>query len=169
MPAPFRHSDEENVGVGLVGHVRLYPDKLVVETLSKQTFTFAKKTMRQYFGDLLRFEAESIVDLAKQMAERGTERDVSELTQPPSSLPQEVERQIVEEHYRRTYRKFLDEKIPALGGLTPRVAAQTPGMRPQLVAVMKTHMHGLDRLKRDKGIVIDFSWVLDELGLPELK
>jgi hypothetical protein len=75
----------------------------------------------------------------------------------------------LEDFYQRTYRKFLDERIPALDGKTPRAAARDPAMRSPLIAVMKTHLHGLDQLKRDKGIVIDIDWVLDELGLPELK
>ena len=175
MPAPFRHGDEDVDGVGTLGEVRLFADKLVVETVSKQKFDFAKKIVRRYFGDLLRPEAESIVDLAKQMAERRADCDLLEPppeTKPakaPSSVPPEVERQVLEDFYGRTYRKFLDEKIPALGGMTPRTAARNPAMRPPLIAVMKTHLHGLDQLKRDKGIVIDIGWVLDELGLQELK
>lgn len=175
MPAPFRYDDERGEGVGLVGEVRLYTDKLVVETHSKQTFTFAKKIVQRYFGDLLRFEAESIVDLAKQVAERRARRDLSEPVPetrpagPPSPIPPEVERQVMEDFYQRTYRKFLDERIPALGGMTPRAAACDPAMRAPLIAVMKTHLHGLDGLKRDKGIVVDIGWVLDELGLQELK
>jgi hypothetical protein len=172
MPAAFRHNEESEV-VGSVGEVRLQADRLVVETLTRQKLTFAKKMTKEYFGDLLRLEAESVVDLAKQVAERRAERDLSEpipQEKPmPPSVPPEVERQVLEDFYRRTYQKFLDEGIPALGGKTPRAAARDAAMRPQLLAVMKTHLHGLDGLKRDKGIVIDIGWLLDELGLSELK
>ena len=42
-------------------------------------------------------------------------------------------------------------------------------MRHHLIAVIKTHLHGLDQLKRDRGVAVDIGWLLDELGLPELK
>ncbi len=42
-------------------------------------------------------------------------------------------------------------------------------MRPRLIELMKDHLHGLEGQFKDKGFTIDISWVLDELGLRELK
>lgn len=66
-------------------------------------------------------------------------------------------------------RKFLDEKIPALGGMTPRQAAKEPSMKPQLIELMKLHLKGIEKQNRDKNLGLDIDWVLDELGLSELK
>lgn len=112
--------------------------------------------------------------IAKQVAERQAEGGVSgapERKQPEqvSSLSPAVEQQVLADYYEQTYRKFPDERVPTLGGMTPRAAARDPSMRQHLIAVMKTHLHGLDELKRDRGVAVDIGWLLDELGLPELK
>jgi hypothetical protein len=174
MPSSFRHHDEETDGVGILGEGRLGADELVVETLSKQKFKFAQKMVRHYFGDLLRLEGESIVDIAKQVAVRQAEGGVSGAPERKqsgqvSSLSPAVEQQVLADYYEQTYRKFPDERVPALGGMTPRAAARDPSRRQHLIAVMKTHLHGLDELKRDRGVAVDIGWLLDELGLPELK
>ena len=72
------------------------------------------------------------------------------------------------QYYKEHYRKFLDDKVPALGGVTPRNAAKDPARRPHLVELMKGHINNNDRLAQDNGVTIDIDWVLRELNLHEL-
>ena len=84
-------------------------------------------------------------------------------------LSPELEKQLIHEAHRKTYTAFLDEKNPALDGSTPRAAARGPVLRPRLIELAKLHLHNLDRENREKGLDLSLDWVLDELGLAELK
>jgi hypothetical protein len=67
MNSAFRHDDETH-GVGTLGNVTLCPDKLIIETFSKQKYAFAKKMVKKYFKRKVTLQNEAIVDLAKQLA-----------------------------------------------------------------------------------------------------
>jgi hypothetical protein len=173
MPAFFRHAEDGSQGVGTLGNVRLYPDRLVVQAFSKQKFEFAKKMTRKYFGSRLRLESESVIDLAKQMADRAGQELVSKDEEPaqklkPASIPRDVEQELMRCFYRKHYESFLDDHIPVLRGFTPREASQDPELRPLLLDLMKDHITGLDRQGKEKGIDLNIDWVLEELGLGEL-
>ncbi len=181
-------------GVGTLANVRLYPERLLVETFSQSKHEFARQKTEQYLGDLVTFEKESIVDLAQMMEERRSrDRAVSEIEsavygpgQAPGesfadadeseaaddvspAVPEEVRRRELEEAHRKHYEKFLDEAVPALDGRTPRAAAADPAMRQQLVELMKGHLHGLERRCREDRLQLDINWVLDALDLGSLK
>ena len=173
MPAFFRHDDEDEA-VGGVGNVKLLPHRLVVETFSRQKHRFARKMVDTYLGGLVSFRGEAIEDLAKQVAERranGTEEHPEDSV-PESRrerVPPEVEQQLIGTFMRNHYRKFLDAPVPALQNMTPRDAASDPAMRPQLIELMKLHIHSVERQSRSHGIDLRIDWVIDELGLTELQ
>jgi len=54
-------------------------------------------------------------------------------------------------------------------GMTPKQAAADPEMRPMLIELMKDHLNELEKMRKDRDITISIDWVLDELGLEELK
>lgn len=193
-------ADAKSEATGIIGSVRLYPDGVLLETQSRQKFEFAKKMVEKYFGNLLRFQKEKIVDLAQQMMERrtaeeawaaatglrtpgqgGTDRTdggaantgaegASQSQAPgPARLSPEAQKQVLRENLDQRYAAFLDEKAPALDGLTPRAAAKDPPSRAKLVELMKFHLHNLERENREQGLDLRLDWVLDELGLAELK
>ena len=72
------------------------------------------------------------------------------------------------EAFRQQYAGFPDESIPALNGHTPRAAAADPALRPLLVNLMKTHIQGCDRQRREHGLDLDLNPLLAELGLHEM-
>ncbi len=76
--------------------------------------------------------------------------------------------QIRAEHDAR-YRQMLDLAMPELGGLTPRQAVADPARRPAVVALFKTHLHNLERRNRREPVPLSLDWVIEELGLAELK
>ena len=170
MNPAFQHDEDESMGVGTLGNIRLYPDKLVIETFSKQKYEFAKKMVTKYFGSSVTLRNEKIVDLAKQMIDKPfdekREKGIEKKRLPIS--PQD-EQKIMQTFYNRNYSKFLDEEIPMIDNKTPRQASRDPKMRPKLIDLMKTHIKSIERINRDKGININIDWILDELGLSELK
>lgn len=167
MPSVFRHKIPED-GVGVLGAVRLSSDELMLETFSRQKFDFAKKLLKKYFGNDLAFLKEEIVNLAQQAFERSQDPAMERKPPQKSTVPPEVEKQLIEQFHRRNYEKFLDDTIPMLSGLTPRQAAADPKMRAKLIDLMKLHMQGLEGQSREKGFALNIDWVLKELGLNEL-
>jgi hypothetical protein len=81
----------------------------------------------------------------------------------------EAKREILLRHYHSHYRRFLDDPVPMLGGKSPRQAAREEKMRGKVTELMKLHIHGIDQRNRQENLGIDLDWVLDELGLDELK
>ena len=173
MPSVFRHKKDDE-GVGTLGKIRLYSDKIEVVAFSKQKYEFAKKMAEKYFGPKIRLKRESVVDLAKQVANRAREdfdedEDEDSEAEMPESIPPEIRQKVMEEFFRQHYTKFLDDSVPALEGMSPRKAAKNPLMRPRLVELMKEHIHGIEAQSKNQGLQINIDWVLEELGLLELK
>lgn len=180
-------------GVGTLANLRLYPERLLVETFSQSKHEFARQKLGQYLEALVEFEKESIVDLARIMEERrardetvgGAEAVVfgetdrrfaapdddgdSPEAEKGDQIPSEVRQQAAAEAHRQHYERFLDESVPALGGATPRAAAADPALRPKLVELMKGHIHGVERRCEQDHLRLDLDWVLDALDLASLK
>jgi len=57
---------------------------------------------------------------------------------------------------------WIDEPIPALGGLTPRDAAKLPRARPKLLTLLKEFEQHEARLPADERI--DLGWLRGALG-----
>ena len=86
----------------------------------------------------------------------------------PDAIPPEVRIAVMTKFYEERYARFLDEEIPALGGMTPREASARPEARPMLIELMKEHIHGIDRMNREESTDISLNSLLEELGLDEL-
>ena len=87
----------------------------------------------------------------------------TELVDPEGS------RAALQAFYRSRYEKFPDEPVPMLGNLTPREAAGMTQCRRLLLELMKMHIHDIEQINRKEGTEIDLDWLLQELGLPELR
>ncbi len=172
MPFAFRHGGEDE-GVGSLGILRLYQDRLEVEAFSKKKYAFAKKMTEKYFGKEVSFQREKIVDVAKQMAEHDPEEredeEKKETKAGSGKLPPEIERKLLSQFHEKHYQKFLDSPVPALRGMTPRAASLDPASRPLLIDLMKGHVRNLEAQNKERGLKLSLDSVLDELGLPELK
>lgn len=189
--------------VGTVGNVRLFQDKLVIKVFSKKKHAFARRMVDKFFGPLVRFDSESIVDMAKMQALKEPEvkvsREVAEVMDkafsgrdkprfaidaslqhipaPESALtasgdepgPPPNKPALLEETLQRHFRSLLEERIPMLEGRTPRESARDPALRPLLLEWTKGLIHQVETNNRRDGTSISLDWILDELGLTELK
>jgi hypothetical protein len=177
MPLHFQHKDEREEGVGTMGNVSLFPDKLVIEVFTKQKYAFAKTMVKKFFGESLILQNEAVVDLARQQAakiednyEDYVQKQIAEKQESDSKdIPPEIERELLQKMHKRHYAIFIDDKIPALDDMTPRAAATDLQMRPRLIELMKQHLKGIEEQNKDRGLDLNIDWVLDELSLPELK
>ncbi len=62
---------------------------------------------------------------------------------------------------------WLDEKVPALGGRTPRQAARGPE-RAYLEAMLRQFEYGADLLTADGKTGVDTDWLRERLGMPSV-
>jgi hypothetical protein len=168
MHVAFRH-DDGGLGVGSLGKIILMPQSLLFEAFSKQKYSFGKKMLKKYFKDKIVLKNETVVDIAKQLAEDRKQGEERPSPQIDEEIPLEIKQKLAQDFYKNQYMKFLDDEVPALDGMTPRKAAKKTSMRPRLVELMKSHLKGIDRQNKAENLGIDISWVLDELGLEELK
>jgi len=85
------------------------------------------------------------------------------------TVPKHVERQVMKRFLDDHYRKWLDDKLPMLGGRTPRESARDFDGRERLVAVLKDLENLEARRKRDTGSGYDTLWLWRELGIEHLR
>lgn len=172
----FQHKDSSE-SYGVLGSIKVYENILEIEILSKKKYAFAKQMIKKYFKDLVTLKAEKVEDSAKQMANRMTEESQDDdledeeeyFPKEEENIPREMEQESLNLFYKNHYQKFLDDEIPMLGNITPRQAANDPKKREALIDLMKEHLNGMENMQRDKGVIVNIDWVLDELNLTELK
>jgi hypothetical protein len=172
--------------------VHLFGDSLLLEVVTRRRYAVARARIEAVLGDRIRFDQEKIEDLQERMREQAErERAVRAAEaavfgeQPGPAGPRRTAdpgrqgatnahptpEQIQEdrEKQNRYYRDLLDQPQADLDGATPRAAAADPALRPRLIEFVKVRMYALETHRLRTGTPFDFGWVLDELGLTELK
>lgn len=163
-------NDPEGI-VGNLGRLTLGDDYLDIHTFGRAKHNFCLKMIEEYFGNLVEFLREEIIDHNITIKEKMKQKEAmeeQEFKEGKEDIPPEIEQEVMEKFYKHHYTTFLDDKIPALDGLTPREAAKRDNYHERLIELMKEHINGLETLMEDKGIKINIDWVLKELGLDEL-
>ncbi|HOX03732.1 MAG TPA: hypothetical protein P5555_15805 [Candidatus Paceibacterota bacterium] len=179
----------------ILGSLRLYSDRLVLSTFTKRRYEFLRPLLEKWLGSHVVFEKETVVDLARKYLEEQEAREALEEAQGPSeeepvgadaepgddsaldgspqdaasAVPEEERHHVLEQALRNHYTRLLDDAIPALENQTPRAAAKNPDLRPRLVRLLKDHIHQIQINNQRDGTRLNLDWVLDELGVPELK
>jgi hypothetical protein len=197
MIGVFRHSNQSR-SVGTVGNVRLYRDKLIIEAFSKRKYFFARQMLDKYLGALIRFEEECITDAAHlemrkqqpikvspevmEVLDRafsgpyphGIQVDASWVIAPETTMGDPAEtilsqKTAAERTLQYQLMSMLDDRIPMLHNHTPRECARDASLRPLLIEWIKGYIHNLDATCLRDGVRMNVDWVLNELGLTELK
>ena len=117
-----------------IARIEVTGDELVVETNSLTRARAIRVRIEEACGEWIRHlgrETKDPVELTFHGRARG-EREA------PPPRPHDPQAQtLIREFLERHYESWIDEEIPALGGLTPREAAGKPGPRQRLVALLK--------------------------------
>ena len=112
-------------------------------------------------------------ELRRRLKEKNEQSNASPMDggiEGENEIPPDVRADILSRFHEQHYQQFLDSPIPMLENKTPRQAAKNKGLRPKLIDLMKLHVHGIEkRNQEDPCLSLDIDWVLDELGLEELK
>jgi hypothetical protein len=152
------------------GHLHVYPDRVEVLAVSETLFRPMREMTEEFFGRALVFEKEFVADLAKQKFSGGENGQHEGVILASNFFREKPDvKEVLKQTLNAKLRHTLGEQIPALGGITPREAAQSPESRPILIDWMKAYLSSIESLGKQNGVVLDIDWALDELGLGELK
>jgi hypothetical protein len=133
-PGNARHSTWENT---LIGRARLSDAALRLETNSRERADALRARVDAACGGLLRHRAREHTDPLSPAVAAGPPGPLAEAPPPEAEL-------LLLDFKRRHYAEWLDQAIPALGGLSPREAVRTAqgrGAVDVLLKDMENHEH----------------------------
>ncbi|MFH1755537.1 MAG: hypothetical protein ABIA59_07515 [Candidatus Latescibacterota bacterium] len=168
IPGLIRSQGEDDATVGGLGYIRVSDAGCRLTVMGRRKYEFAKELIVAYFEDKLELVNETITPIGRLMDE-SRRRPGSSRPEPSPAIPKDVEEQLMKKFYAQKYLQFLDEPVPMIDNLTPREAARIPSMRPKLIELIKLHLNHMDSMCAKKDFDIDIDWILDELGLDELR
>jgi hypothetical protein len=144
-----------------LGTIVLEGESVRFEATSRSRAARGRGFLEGLLGRAVRFRDVTYQDVDEALAEHRASH-----LPPPDELPPEVQAELTAGFLDEHYRKWPDMPLPALGGRTPREAAGLPGVRPDLVALLKDMESRAERGRREGRPAYDFGWLWAELGLP---
>lgn len=175
---PFEPEEEDTAGVRsfawleqgtegprrAYGHIQLRDGKLRLECNSRKRLETGRRLIEEHCGAWLRHLGDSFKSF-DAVKKRVRDRNAPRTEAPAPALPPEVEREILGKMKREHYAKWVDERLPALGGQTPREAARTEEGRRDLEELLRQMENGEERARREGRVAFDLSIVRKELGM----
>ena len=113
---PSAASPPDPLSRRILASLVLTPTTLEVETTSRQRRRACRQRLKSLLGDQIHFAGMETKGAAQALREPPSQPEPEPLILPP---------EVIAEFEEGMIRQWLDESIPALGGLTPREAAQS--------------------------------------------
>lgn len=157
------HPDGDT-GRVVLANLTLSAEQLELSVNSRRRLERARAFLEPLLGGRIGAPEISIGSVEDAMARR-----VDKPAPRQRTVPKRVEREITERYLDGYYRKWLDEKIPALDGRSPREAARHVEGREQLVALLKELESREARRAKDTGVGYNALWLWRELGIEHLR
>jgi len=148
-----------------LGTVRLRGSRLVLECLSRERLGWGKARLADLLGDAALHEAEQFesLDAMRSSARHRSRVSGGEAGDPDANDEERrtIASRCLDDHYRR----WIDQPLPGLDGLSPRQAARAPA-RGQALEELLRRIENLEDRRRMMGEAsCDVSWVRRELGM----
>lgn len=147
-----------------IAFVSLEGDSLEIHINSKEREAKVRDRVEGLLGDLVASveRVEEALDLDR-MKDRAASHPLDD---ERSELPFELQQRVVHEMMTKHYRRWLDEPVPALEGMTPRRAAADRRRRHQVISLLKQiEVKSRRRRPDDPMASFNFGWLWRELGL----
>ncbi len=145
----------------LLGNIYFEKKRMILETNSRERLKKGKTLIKKHILDVIH-KADTFEDIEQRLQSRQGKQ-----TEPISEIPPEVEQQLINEYMDKHYRQWIKDRIPALGGKTPRQALRSKKGKKQVIELLK-QMENMEESKRQAGRpCYDFSWLWDELGVEQ--
>ena len=149
----------------VIGTLHLDADRLRITTNSARRADTLRERVLEATAPLVRHRLREETSIARMLQDLEDSRDAGgetpTLPARPAMTPeqQSVVRRLKEKHYAG----WLDDKLPALGGATPRSAMRTAAGRERVAMLVRQIERGEGMLP--EGERFDVGWLRSELGL----
>lgn len=145
------------IGHRVLAHLILAPRTLDVEAISQQRLDDCRQRLEQLLGDHIH-----LVETKAKRAEQALREEPSAEPEEPFIPPPEL----IAEMEEKMLRQWIDESIPALGGLTPREAVKTPEGRQKVLELIEYSVQLQKKIPQSPGFFApDYRKVKKMLGL----
>ena len=132
------HAMNQELPNTILGHIEIKGRRLTAEVNSKQRADVFRHEVDQRLGDLAHFKVDEIQDLASMMNRPETKRISKEKDDEQNELMRDPDvREQLSEFLARHWENWINEKIPALGGKTPKQAVKSADGREAVEALLK--------------------------------
>jgi hypothetical protein len=146
------------IGRRVLAQLTVTPAALEVEAPSQRRLDDCRRRLEQLLGDRIRLVETKVQDVEEALGARKPRIEPEEPFIPPPEFVAELEEKML--------RQWIDDSIPALGGLTPREAVKTPEGRQQVLALIEDSVEMRERVARTPGMFApDYRKVKKMLGL----
>jgi len=143
-----------------LGTVTLAPKKLELWCISKERLDRGKKRLEEILGDDIQYQRDHYEDMLKKAREKpGRASSLEEGEIPEKFLP------LYTKAMEEWMTKWVDEKIPALDGKTPKEAVKTPEGRKKMEELLKEFENVEERKKREGEPYIDIQVLRQMLNI----
>lgn len=145
----------------LIGSIGIEDARLSVETMSVPRATRIGARLAEQLGELIVMIDLSTERVTPEMMARWARKASGDDGGP---APSTDDRALIHAAMDRHYRRWLDDEIPALGGMTPREAVQDPEGRKRVIALLRD-MEERQASAPEAMRGFDFGFLWRELGL----
>jgi len=143
-----------------LGNVDLTPKRLDLWCLSKERLDRGKRRLHEILGEDIQHRVDTYEDMVKKAMERSVKPSLTERDEIPEELHPLFSNVIAE-----LVMKWVDEKIPALDGKTPKEAVKTPEGRAKVEELLKDWENMEERKRRNGEPYIDINILKQMLNL----
>ncbi len=119
LPAP--------IGRRILASLTLTPETLEVETISERRLERCRRRLEHLLGERIHLLRTGAKSMEQALAEGPPKAEPEPVILPPETIADLEERML---------RRWIDESIPALDGMTPREAVQTPEGRQRVLDLL---------------------------------
>jgi hypothetical protein len=127
----------------ILAMLTLTASKLVVHTLSRERLEACRLRLEEFLDDRIRLLGTEFKTAEDVLREPGREPEPEPFVPPP---------EVVAELEERMLRQWIDDAIPALGGLTPREAVKTPEGRQRVLELIEYITRDQERVRHAPGL-----------------
>lgn len=125
----------------VLGHARLEARRLVLESNSVRRADALRGQVESACGAALRSHKREVIEAAELLARYPADGPRARRAAANMEAPPPEAREAMRQWKREYYRRWLDESIPGLDGLTPRQAVKRPGSRRKLERLLREFEH----------------------------
>ena len=147
-----------SIGQRVLASLTLTPTALEVDAPSRRRLDDCQERLAQLLKDRITLVETKVQNVDEALRERKPRIEPEPPFIPPPEFVAEIEEKML--------RQWIDDSIPALGGLTPREAVKTPEGRQQVLELIEYSVQMQKRMSQTPGIFApDYRKVKKMLGL----